>query len=334
MALQFWLYSFAWGAALALMASGLALYYSVSKVANFAHGEYVSVGVIAYLILVALLHGFKNITGFNIVEPARFTVDKLPLLLPIFIIGGLVSAATFAAVFWPLMKRGSSPLQLMVVSIGLMFVLRFILYFIASAFDWLTLPTPESSVIASIGGVEITAGIFGSLLLALIATIFVAWFTRGTMIGVSMRAVADNPGLAEASGINVFLVQLVAWFIGGGLAAVGGALMFILTGPPGERPIVELGWMDLLPIFAATVLGGLGSFYGTLVASFILGLAFNEVSAILLNYGLDPSLALAVPFGVTLAVLLFMPEGLAGLNWGRLYRRLKEVFRGAGGWGS
>lgn len=329
--MEFLVYSVAWGSALALMAGGLALYYSVSKVANFAHGEYVSFGVIAYLLAVALVHGLGKAKGYNIVSYDALTPGNLWALLASFAVGAAVSAASFVAVFWPLIRRGARPLQLMVVSIGLMFLLRFILYIIASSTGWLTLPKPDATGY-SILGVRVDLAEISAILLAALATIGIALFTSKTMIGVSMRAVADNPSLAEASGINSFKVQLVAWSIGGGLAGVGGALMFALTGPPGERPIVELGWMNLLPVFAASVLGGLGSFYGTLAASIILGLAYNEVAAQLTMMGLSSSLALLVPFGLTLLVLLFMPQGLAGINWYRLLGLLRLQRRvGVGG---
>ena len=332
--MEFLVYSLAWGAALALMASGLSFYYAVSKIANFAHGEYVSIGALAYLFLVGLVYGLDRCRGFNIVNYAMFTPDKLWIIVAVFVVGGLVAATSFVAVFWPLMKRGASPLQLMVVSIGFMFVIRFILYVIASMFDWLTLPSPQA-VSFVVAGVRVDLAKIVSIVLALIATVGIALFTTKTLLGVSMRAVADDPDLAEASGISSFRIQLVAWFIGGGLAAVGGMLMFILTGPPGERPIVEIGWMNLLSIFAAATLGGLGSFYGTLAGSIILGLAYNQVAAWLLYVGLDPQLALAVPFGVTLFVLLFMPQGLAGINWyGLLARIQKKIGYGGGTSGS
>jgi len=321
---EFLLYSLAWGSALALMACGLSLYYAVSKVANFAHGEYASFGVIAYLYTIALLNGIAKCRGFGIVDTAALTPSSLWVLAPVFLVGACVAAVSFVAVFWPLMRRGARPLQLMVASIGLMLILRFILYFAASSMDWLSLPSPGSTVY-TLAGVRVELSWVTSIVLALAATVVVALFTTRTLLGVSLRAVADNPDLAETSGVNSFRVQLLAWSIGGGLAAVGGALMFILTGPPGERPIVELGWMNLLPIFAAATLGGLGSFYGTYAGSLILGLAFNEVASILLNMGLDPQLALAVPFGVTLLVQLFMPQGLAGLDWSRLVERIQAV---------
>jgi branched-chain amino acid transport system permease protein len=318
-AVEYLIYSIAWGSALALMAGGLALYYSVSKVANFAHGEYASVGLLAYLLAVALAHGLGRCRGLNIVDFNSITGGNLWALAVAFIAGAGVAAASFVLVFWPLIRRGARPLQLMVVSIGLMFLLRFLLYITASFYGWLTLPKPDATKYTVLGvGVDLAE--ITSIVLAVAATVGIALFTSKTMIGISMRAVADNPSLAEATGISSFKVQLVAWSIGGGLAAVGGVLMFALTGPPGERPIVELGWMNLLPVFAALVIGGLGSFYGALAASIILGLAYNEVAALLTMWGLNSSLALLVPFGLTIAFLLFLPQGLAGINWYRLLR--------------
>ncbi|WP_048061421.1 branched-chain amino acid ABC transporter permease [Hyperthermus butylicus] len=327
MELSFIVYSLAWGSALALMAGGLAIYYSVSRIANFAHGEFASIGVITYLLLVAALHSFANCKGYDIVYCASLSPDNLWMLALVFAAGGLVSLATFVAVFWPLSRRGATPLQLMVASIGVMMVIRFLLYIVAGLFQWLSLPSPGAAEYV-VAGFRIDLAELLSIVLAVAALVLIALFTSKTMLGISLRAVADNPTLAEAAGINSFRVQAIAWFIGGGLAALGGVLMFILTGPPGERPIVELGWMNLLSIFAAAVLGGLGSFYGTLAASILLGLAYNEAAAwISSSLGLDSSLALSVPFALTLLVLLFFPEGLAGIDWYRLIRLVWRIGR-------
>ncbi len=325
-------YSLAWGSTLALMACGLSLYYSVSRVANFAHGEYASIGVIAYLLFSSLASG-GLVKGYDVVHVAALTLDRVWVLVPTFLAGAGAAVCSFVLVFWPLMRRGAKPLQLMVASIGLMFVIRFLLYVAASDLEWLSLPSPGSTVYR-LAGIRVELSWVVSSLLAVLVVVSIALFTSRTLLGVSLRAVADDPELAEASGVNSFRVQLLAWSIGGGLAAVGGALMFVLTGPPGERPIVELGWMNLLPIFAAATLGGLGSFYGTYAGSLILGLAFNQAASTLLDLGLDPQLALAVPFTVTLLVLLFMPRGLAGIDWAGLAAKLRARLGGWLSWSS
>jgi len=325
MGIEFIVYSLAWGSALALMASGLSLYYSVSKVANFAHGSYVSIGLLSYLLAIALTHMSSKLTGYNIVKYAALTSSTMWGLVLSFLIAGLVSLASFIGLFWPLMKRGATSLQLMVASIGLMFVLRFLMYVVAGQYQWLSISSPGASSY-HILGIKINLAEILSFALLAAAIVFIALIETKTLIGVSLRAVASNPSLAEASGIDSFKIQAFAWFLGGALAGIGGILMFILTGPPGERPIVELGWMNLLAIFAAAVLGGLGSFYGTVIASLILGIAFNEAAAWMTIYlGLDSSLALLVPFGLTLVTLLFFPEGLAGIKWERLVNRIRVV---------
>ncbi len=323
MGVTFMVYSLAWGSALALMASGLSLYYSVSKVANFAHGSYVSMGLLAYLLAIAFAHWGSKITGFGIDHYAIFNISNLWALIPAFLVAGLVSLASFAGIFWPLMKRGATPLQLLVASIGLMFVLRFLMYIVAGSMNWITLWTPGSTTY-HILGVRITlAEILSFVLLALVAGLIALLETK-TLIGVSLRAIASNPSLAEASGIDSFKVQALAWFLGGGFAGLGGVLMFIFTGPPGGRPIVELGWMNLLSIFAAAVLGGLGSFYGTIIAALILGIAFNQAAAWFTIYlNVSSSLALLIPFGITLLTLLFFPQGLAGINWRKLVNKIR-----------
>jgi len=117
-----------------------------------------------------------------------------------------------------------------------------------------------------------------------------------------MRAVADNRDLARVSGIRPERVMTAMWLIAGGVCAIGGMMLGIKT-----VVAPEVGWDMLLPIFAATILGGIGSPVGAVVAGLVLGVA-QEVSTPFVGF----TYKIALSFVVLLAVLLVRPRGLFG----------------------
>ena len=133
---------------------------------------------------------------------------------------------------------------------------------------------------------------------------------KKTKIGKAWRAVADNPVLAAACGIDVDSVVNLAWLVAGALAGIGGLFWAIQT-----QIYPELGWMILLNAFAVAVLGGLGSFWGTFAASYIL--AFAEQFGVTVLATINPQYTgyrFMIPFSVFLLVLFIKPEGLAGIK--------------------
>ena len=294
------------GSMLALMASGLALTYSVSRIANFAHGDYATAGIIAYYIAALLIHGKVTSDTLN-------PLESWPAIALSFIAGSAAALASLWLVFKPLRDRGSTPLQLMVASIGVEIILRSILYIIYTLNFGSQPIVPSNPKLASIASVPMRFADIVAPFAAVASVIFVAVLTTKTLIGISMRAVASNPRLAEASGININLVESLAWFIGGGLAGLGGVLWFLWQ-PPATHP-AESGWQILAFVFAAVTLGGLRSFYWTLVASFLIAAAYYPATNIILPaLGLDPGLGYAIPLAVVIIVLLFLPDGLSSLT--------------------
>ena len=123
-----------------------------------------------------------------------------------------------------------------------------------------------------------------------------------TRIGKATRAVADNPALAAASGINVDAVIRVVWVVGGALAALSGILLAM-----GQGMNYQLGLQILLLVFAAVTLGGLGTAFGALIGSIVVGI-FIEVSTLVLPTELKNVGALLV----LILVLLVRPQGILG----------------------
>ena len=117
-----------------------------------------------------------------------------------------------------------------------------------------------------------------------------------------MRAVADNRDLAASSGIDVDRVILFVWALGGGLAALGGVLFGLQ-----QQVQFEMGFKLLLLMFAGITLGGLGTAYGALVGSFVVGM-FIELSTLVVPTELKNVGALLV----LIVVLLVRPQGILG----------------------
>jgi branched-chain amino acid transport system permease protein/neutral amino acid transport system permease protein len=120
--------------------------------------------------------------------------------------------------------------------------------------------------------------------------------------GKAMRALADNPTLARVAGINTERMIAWAWAIAGTLIAIAGILYGIETQ---LRP--EMGWIFLLPLFAAIILGGKGSITGALAGGLVLGIA-QQVSTLVLI----PTYKPAVAFVIMILVLIFRPKGIFG----------------------
>lgn len=131
----------------------------------------------------------------------------------------------------------------------------------------------------------------------------VAWFLTRTRIGKATRAISDNPQLAAASGIDVDKVIRYVWILAGVLAAISGILWGYFR--PGVK--WDMGMQMLLLIFAAITLGGLGTAFGALVGSLIVGIAV-EISTLWIPSDLKYASALVV----LIVILLVRPQGLLG----------------------
>lgn len=128
---------------------------------------------------------------------------------------------------------------------------------------------------------------------------------RETKLGKAMRASSDNLDLAEVTGIDTSRVMMTTWVIAGAFAAVAGVVIGALF--YGIRPL--MGFFQLLPMFAAVILGGLRSIYGAIVGSYVVGIAME---AGILSLSLDGRHRVTIAFIVLLIVLLAKPEGIVG----------------------
>jgi len=205
-------------------------------------------------------------------------------------------------VLWRQLRRRSTGLiAMMITSIGLSILLR---YFFQYIFGAETRSYAEYSVQAGVtfGPVEIAPRDLIGMGVAILMLLAVAYWLLRTRLGKATRAVADNPPLAAASGIDVQRVILVVWIIGGGLAALGGVLLGV-----SQQVRFDMGFNILLLIFAAVTLGGLGTAFGALVGSIVVGL-FITVSTVWIPSELKNVSAL----GILILILLVRPQGILG----------------------
>jgi neutral amino acid transport system permease protein len=271
------------GAVIALGAVGLTLVYGILKLVNFAHGDFLTFGAYAAFVV--------NVSwGMPIVLAALAAMAATAAL-------GLL----FERLMWaPMRERGAGMLQLMLMSIGVAFVIRYAIQFFAGT-EVRTLAVDRTAVVEllglRIGRTALLAGVVGFVAIAAIGVLL-----RATVLGKRMRAVSDNLELAETAGIDTRRVILFTWLFAGALAGLAGVLFAATTN---IKP--DLGVLLLLPIFAAVVLGGIGHAFGALVAGLLLGVA-TEWSTLVV----PAQWKLVTGFVVLILVLVVRPQGLFG----------------------
>jgi branched-chain amino acid transport system permease protein len=206
-------------------------------------------------------------------------------------------------VLWkPLRKKGIGLTQLLVVSIGLSLTLRYVLQFFIGS-NIYQLPGSSEAKITLFGAVGLTITDMVSMGASALVLVAVAWWLLNTRIGKATRAISDNASLSAASGINVDGVIRIVWILASGLAGLAGVLWAFYI--PGVK--WDMGAQILLLVFASITLGGLGTAFGALVGSLIVGMLV-EVSTLWIPSDLKYLGALAV----LILVLLFRPQGILG----------------------
>jgi branched-chain amino acid transport system permease protein/neutral amino acid transport system permease protein len=298
--LQLFANGLVFGSIVLLGSIGLSLLFGIGKFANFAHGEFLTIG--AYL-----TYMFKVQMGLPLVLSALLAIAFVGA-------GGAVLDRTLMA-----RHRDSPPIVLLIVTMGLALVLRsFVRIVWSSNLQSLekgltvghtlldtTVPVLGYSVEVSL---VMTTDMIAIILLGALLALMTHLFLTRTRTGIAMRATSDNDALAEVTGININRVLTVTWILSAALAAIGGIFLGINNGVVLPR----MGFNVLLVIFAAVILGGIGSPYGAMAGAYIIGVA-QEMSVAL------PFVTTEYRFGVSfivmILVLLFKPSGIAGDRW-------------------
>lgn len=281
------------GSLYALMAVGLTLTMAVIKLPNFAHAELITTGAFAALIV------SLSLTGNPLVV--------LPLA---FLASAAVALVAHWTVFRPLNRQKSSTYVLILASFAVGLIIRYLLFILADLFDLFDKRIQVAQEVwVQAGPLTLTNIFFWVVPASLGLVLALSLLLNFTALGRQMRALADNPVLARVVGVPTGRVINLTWVLAGGLAGVGGALWGIYTF---VDPLV--GWLAILSVFAAVVLGGLTSFPGTIAGAYVVALSENTLMQAL-NYwfGLDFSFKPAIPFAIIILVLLIRPQGLTGL---------------------
>ncbi len=273
-----------YGLVIALGAVGLNLVFGTTGLTNFSHGELLSLGAFTALAF--------NTAGVNIIIAAPIAI----------IFAAFVYGWGQNRILWrPLRRRKTGLIAAMIVSIGLAIFLRYTLVLFFGG-------APESyKQFAGQAGIALgpfnttpKALILGAL--AVIALAATATWLQRSRIGKATRAVSDNPALASATGIDVERVISVVWIIGAGLAAFAGIYLGLT-----QNTVWNMGQRILLVLFAAIILGGLGTIYGAIVGAMIVGI-FVQMTTLFIPTEMKTVGALFL----MILILMVRPQGLLG----------------------
>ncbi len=273
------------GLVIGLAALGLSLVFGTTGLTNFAHGEILTLaGLLTYY--------FSAIIGLPVLVAAPLAV----------LFGAVISGYLQDKLLWkPLRRRGTGLIAMLVVSIGFAIFLRYFFLFIFGG-DTRQLPQYAGQAGLEFGLINITPkSILTSFIGVLLIIGATLWLLR-TRMGKASRAIADNPALASASGIDVQKVIRAVWILGAALASYAGVIVTINQGVS-----FLMGQDMLLLIFAAVTLGGLGTANGALVGSLIIGL-FVQLSTLFIPTELKYVGALVV----LILILVIRPQGILG----------------------
>ena len=305
------------GLVIGLAGIGLSMTYSILNFANFAHGDYVTGGAFAGWATTYLVAGFGRAdVGSLVLVGAGGSVFGGSLgvgvtTTPVAVLAGVVVAGVAAVAlalavdriaFRPI--RDESGITLLITSVGVAFALRYLIQFV---FGPRTRGTTDAGAVPTLplyfvdGFVRVNAHDLTLFAVAAGLMLGVHLLLRATTLGKSMRAMADNDDLARITGIPTERVVTATWVIGGGLTGIAGYVLVLWKGTVSFND----GWLLLLLIFAAVILGGIGSIYGAIAGGLVIGLTYS-LSVI----WIPSAFARATAFLVMIVILLVRPSGL------------------------
>ena len=310
-----------YGSQLALGAIGVTLIYGVLRFANFAYGDLMAFGTMISILITWKFQSMGITFGF---------LPTALLALPFAVIATILVSLFFDKVIFEYYRIKKSPgVTLIVVSLGLMFVLNGIVRVVIGTGDRQFFDGQKFLIKANefkeLTGLNEGLAIKSTQLITLVTTIFVAlllfWFLSKTKTGKSMRAYSNNEDLALLSGIDPNRVVMITWVIASILATVAGTLYGL---DKSFKPFTYFN--NLLPIFAAAIVGGIGNPIGAFFGGFLVAFseimvtyAYKKVLIYLLPENLEPTSLMqllstdykfAVSFSILVIVLLFRPNGI------------------------
>jgi branched-chain amino acid transport system permease protein len=287
------------------MSVGLTLTYLTTRVPNFAHGTFVTLGAYTCFSLLRIYH----------VGPYM----SLPLS---FVVGGAVAITMYGMVLRPLARRGASIISLMIatLAVDIIFIGIIGIYsdYLSSAFR-----IPDAKLFFALSSADFTfMGVDGVVFVAPVAlaaiTLGLYLVLTRTNFGIAMRATVENPNLARTIGVNTEVVYTISWFAAGGLAAVAGN--FYVLWQPGEP---DVGSHLLIAMFAGSILGGLKNIYGAVAGGLMVGAGEILITTFGARYlgSWVTAYESGIPLLIMVVTLLVLPGGITSVNWKGLISR-------------
>lgn len=277
--LQLTVYGIVLGSIFALGAVGLSLVYAILRFPHFAHGDFMTLGAYISLAIVT-----------------TFGVPPI-IALPFGAAGAVLFAIAVDQTIYRRLRK-TQPVILLISSVGTALILRALLQMIFGS---------ETQVYQSgiqmpvrLGDIRVKPAHFMIVGVAAFLVLALHLFLQKTRVGKAMRAMSDNRDLAQVTGISVDRIVIWTWAIGIALAATAGVLLGMDT-----RLHPTMGWNILLPVFAAAILGGIGSPYGAIAGGLVIGIV-QEWSTMVISPAYKP----AVSFAIMVVMLLVRPTGL------------------------
>ncbi len=280
------------GSLYALGALGIALIFGVMRLVNFAHGDYIAFSVFVLL--------WPTTEAVSIL-----LLGQLPpiLLIPVVIaIGALLSMASEVTVFRRL--REANPATMMIASFALGFVIKHALLMAYSSRPKSISILPGLAQQVEVMGARIPLLQVVTILATIVILLALTAFLKRTRFGLEMRAAAQDFTMARMLGVKANRVILLAFAISGALAGAIGLVVVVQTGTAD----INMGLSVMLVAFIATVIGGLGSLYGAVVAGFLIGGA-SVLMQVILPLEARPFRD-AFVYALVIAVLIWRPQGL------------------------
>lgn len=264
-------------APLVLAAMGFFLLYRLTGLINVAYSETVTLG--AY---------------FGMWMNTTFDLGFYTVLLPAGILAGLVSVATYFLIFRPARRRNVGALELIIISLGLSVFLRHALQFVFGyPVRFYDVPPPDTITVLGVG---VSSFRLLALAMVLLAAFGLYFFIQRTNLGLQIRALASDEGLAEVSGIRPLPVTVLIWFVAGVAGGMAGAFYGV-----GSSVAPLLGWRQFLLILLVVLVGGARSIRGVIVTGIATGIALAAMS-LQFEQVLYAQLTLIVAFVVILKV--------------------------------
>lgn len=292
-------YGIVLGSIIALGSVGLTLIWGITDLFNCAHGDQMTVGAYVALLVGSLFSRVGFLQGK--VGPFSFNWGLLVAFIPAILVSAGLAILIDRWAYRPLRRWGATSIVGFIASIGIAWVLRGLVYITWGADYHFYFKGVRPMLFLPLG-IKLRIDEIFIMVVAWAAVAATYLFLARTKMGKALRAVADNPDLARVAGIGTERMIVWAWGIAGTLIAIAG----ILYGIESQlRP--EMGWIFLLPLFAAIILGGQGSITGALAGGLVMGIAQQVSTAWLL-----PTYKPAVAFLLMVLVLLIRPQGIFG----------------------